>query len=58
MLRVMGFVGVGGNIAISTALAPSYFVHCIVNIKILSVYVIFLSYFECFPEAAISECED
>ena len=31
--RVMGFVGGGGNIAIATALPPSSFVHCIVNIK-------------------------
>ena len=30
--RVMGFVGGGGNIAIATALPPSLFVHCIVNI--------------------------
>ena len=29
----MGFVGGGGNIAIATALPPSSFVHCIVNIK-------------------------
>ena len=32
-VRVMGFVGGGGNIAIATALPPSSFVHCIVNIK-------------------------
>ena len=31
--RVMGFVGGGGNIAITTALPPSSFVYCIVNIK-------------------------
>ena len=31
--RVMGFVGGGGNIAIATALSPSSFVYCIVNIK-------------------------
>ena len=31
--RVMGFVGGGDNIAIATALPPSSFVHCIVNIK-------------------------
>ena len=31
--RVMGFVGGGGNIAIATALPPSFFVYCIVNIK-------------------------
>ena len=29
----MGFVGGGGNIAIATALLPSSFVYCIVNIK-------------------------
>ena len=29
----MGFVGGGGNIAIATALTPSSFVYCIVNIK-------------------------
>ena len=29
----MGFVGGGGNIAIATALPPSSFVSCIVNIK-------------------------
>ena len=29
----MGFVGGGGNIAIATALPPSSFVNCIVNIK-------------------------
>ena len=28
-----GFVGCGGNIAIVTALPPSSFVYCIVNIK-------------------------
>ena len=31
--RVMGFVGGGDNIAISTALPPSSFMYCIVNIK-------------------------
>ena len=31
--RVMGFVGGGSNIAIATALPPSSFVYCIVNIK-------------------------
>ena len=31
--RVRGFVGGGGNIATSTALPPSPFVYCIVNIK-------------------------
>ena len=30
---VVGFVGGGGNIAIVTALPPSSFVYCIVNIK-------------------------
>ena len=29
----MGFVGSGGNIAIATALPPSFFANCIVNIK-------------------------
>ena len=29
----MGFVGGGGNIAIATALPPSPFMYCIVNIK-------------------------
>ena len=29
----MGFVAGGGNIAIATALPPSSFVYCIVNIK-------------------------
>ena len=29
----MGFVGGGGNIAIATALPPSSFVHCFINIK-------------------------
>ena len=33
--RVMGFVGGGGsNIAIATALSPSSFVYCIVNISL------------------------
>ena len=31
--RVMGFAGGGGNIAIATALPPSSFVYCNVNIK-------------------------
>ena len=31
--RVMGFVGGGGNIAIATALPPSSFEYCIVNIE-------------------------
>ena len=31
--RVMGFVGGGSNIAITTALPPSSLVYCIVNIK-------------------------
>ena len=31
--RVRGFVGGGGNIAIATALPPSSYVYCIVNIK-------------------------
>ena len=31
--RVVGFVGAGGNIAITTALTTSSSVHCIVNIK-------------------------
>ena len=30
--RVMGFVGGGGNIAIATALPPSFRVYCVVNI--------------------------
>ena len=32
-VRVMGFVGDGGNIVIATTLPPSFFVYCIVNIK-------------------------
>ena len=31
--RVMGFIGGGSNIAITTALPPSLLVYCIVNIK-------------------------
>ena len=30
--RVIGFVGGGGNIAIATALPPSFRVYCVVNI--------------------------
>ena len=39
----MGFVGGGGNIAIATALPPSSFVSCIVNIKLFMdfLYLIF-----------------
>ena len=33
MGRVIGFIGGGCNIAIATALPPSSFVYCIVNIK-------------------------
>ena len=43
--RVMGFVGGGGNIAIATALPPSSFMYCIVNIKKFMefLYLIFYS---------------
>ena len=39
----MGFVGGGSNIAIATALPPSSFVYCIVNIKFFMdfLYLIF-----------------
>ena len=41
--RIMGFVVGGGNIAIATALPPSSFVYCIVNIKLFMdfLYLIF-----------------
>ena len=39
----MGFIGGSGNIAIATALPPSLFVYCIVNIKLFLdfLYLIF-----------------
>ena len=42
----MGFVGGGGNIAIATALPPSSFVHCIVNIKQF-MYFLYLIFYGC-----------
>ena len=40
----MGIVDGGGNIAIATALLPSNFVYCIVNIKLIMefLYLIFM----------------
>ena len=52
----MGFVGGSENIATATALAPSSFVYCIVNIKEFMhfLYLIFL----CLPAALVSGCGD
>ena len=50
----MDFVGGVGNIAITTALTPS-FVYCIVNIKL---FIDFLCLFLCLSEALVSGCED
>ena len=46
--RVMSFVGGGGNIAITTALPPSF---CVLYCKHLIVYGIHIFYFLCLPEA-------
>ena len=50
----MGFVGGGGNIAISTALPPSF---CVLCCKHLIVYGIHISFFSV-PEASVSGCGD
>ena len=42
----MGFVGGGSNIAIATALPPSSFVYCIVNIKYLMDFF-YLTFYGC-----------
>ena len=52
---VMGFVGGGGNIAITTALTPSF---CVLCCKHQIVYRFFVSYFLCLPEASVSGCGD
>ena len=52
----MGFVGGSSKIAIATALPPSLFVYCIVNIKI--VYGFSLSHFLWLPEASVYGCGD
>ena len=51
----MGSVGGGGNIAIITALPPSFRVlYC----KHQIVYAISISYLLCLPEASVSGCGD
>ena len=42
----MGFVGGGSNIAIATALPPSYFVYCILNIKSFMEFI-YLNFYAC-----------
>ena len=51
----MSFAGVGGNIAVTTALSPSFWVlYC----KHQIVYRFSIYYFLCFPEASVSGCGD
>ena len=53
--RVMGFVGGGGNIAITSALPPTF---CVLYCKHQIVYGISISYFLCLSEASVSGCGD
>ena len=51
----MGFVGSGGNIAISTALPPSF---CVLYCKHQIVYGFSISCFLCLPEDSVYGCGD
>ena len=51
----MGFVAGGGNIAIATALPPSF---CVLYCNHQTVYGISISYFLCLTEATVSGCRE
>ena len=53
--RAMGFVGGGGNFAITTAL-PLFFLFCVLYCKHQIVYGISIYCFLCFPVASVSRC--